>query len=256
MTTMGTIKTKIDHAKDLTIATATGKMTADDHRKWIQSYYDGAAVTSLILWDVRDADFSAITRQDIVDHVSETEKRIADAREGGKTAVVIDKDMLGLGLSRMRESYFEMAELPVAMQTFTNMDEALQWLGVSDKMAPMLDIDEDRKIILRTVTGDLFTERSLDLVRELAMIVDAHRGYNVLLDMRETATKPEMLDLMMISSECAKLRSNFDAKVVILIPNTEERIRFARLFKTCMEAQGFRFRQFFDRDSALKWLTL
>jgi hypothetical protein len=64
-----------------------------------------------------------------------------------------------------------------------------------------------------------------------------------------------MLDLMKISSACAKLRSDFNAKVAILIPNTEERIRFAQLFKTCMEAQGFRFRQFFDREAALKWLS-
>lgn len=118
-----------------------------------------------------------------------------------------------------------------------------------------IKIDTDKKIIFRTVTGDLYTERSLKLVREIAMVANSHKGYNVLMDMRETETKPEMIDLMMIASACAKLRSDFDTKIAFLIPNTEERVRFAQLFKACMEAQGYRFRQFFDRETAMKWLS-
>lgn len=118
-----------------------------------------------------------------------------------------------------------------------------------------IEIDENKKLLQRTVTGDLYTERSLQLVRELALSLLTHKGYNVLMDMRETETKPEMLDLMAIASECAKLRSGFNRKIAFLIPNTHERVRFAQLFKACMEAQGFRFRQFFDRAAALEWLA-
>jgi hypothetical protein len=116
-------------------------------------------------------------------------------------------------------------------------------------------IDEDKKIIERTVSGDLYTERSLQLVRELAVAVNTHKGYNVLMDMRETETKPEMLDLMQIASACANLGSNFDRKIAFLIPDTEDRVRFAQLFKACMEAQGFEFRHFFDRNAAVRWLS-
>ena len=130
---MGTIETTYDRSRDLTIAKATGKMSADDHRAWIETYYEGVAVTSRILWDVREADFSGISREDILDHVNITKQLIADARPGGKTAVVIDEDMLGFGLSRMRETYFEMEDVPVAMRTFTNLDDALEWLGVKDQ---------------------------------------------------------------------------------------------------------------------------
>ena len=122
-------------------------------------------------------------------------------------------------------------------------------------MKTEIEIDENNKIILRTVTGELYTERSIKLVRELAISLLTHKGYHVLMDMRETVTKPEMLDLMAIASECAKLRSGFNRKIAFLIPDTEERIRFAQLFKACMEAQGFRFRQFFDREAALEWLS-
>ena len=45
-----------------------------------------------------------------------------------------------------------------------------------------------------------------------------------------------------------------DIKIAFLIPDTEERIRFAQLFKACMGVQGFEFRQFFDREAALEWL--
>lgn len=252
---MGKIETTYDRTKDLTIATAKGQMTADDHREWIEHYYAGGAITSLILWDVREADYSAITNQDILDHVKDTHRLITAARSGGKTAVVVSKDMLGLGLSRMREIYFEMEEVPVAMQTFTSTDEAMEWLGVVQRGTTTLEIDHDCKIIQRTVTGELFSQRSLELVRELAMILDSHKDYHVLMDMRETESKPEMLDLMQIASACAMLTPGFDTKIVFLIPDTEERIRFAQRFKTCMEAQGFQFRQFFDRDSAVAWLT-
>ena len=122
-------------------------------------------------------------------------------------------------------------------------------------MKTEIEIDENNKIIQRTVIGELYTERSLSLVRELALSLLTHKGYNVLMDMRETETRPEMLDLMAIASECAKLRSGFNRKIAFLIPDTEERVRFAQLFKACMEAQGFRFRQFFDREAALEWLS-
>lgn len=116
-------------------------------------------------------------------------------------------------------------------------------------------IDDDKRIIQKTVTGKLYTERSLELVRELAINLDSYRGYNVLMDMRETETKPEMLDLMKIASTCAELRTDTDTKIAFLIPNTEERVRFAQLFKACMETQGFKFDQFFDRKTAIEWLT-
>ena len=122
-------------------------------------------------------------------------------------------------------------------------------------MTAEIRIEKDRKIIHRTVTGDLYTERSLELVRELAWSVSTYKGYNILMDMRETETRPEMLDLMQIASACAKLRSDFNSKIAFLIPNMEERVRFAQLFKSCMEAQGFRFRQFFDHESAIEWLS-
>lgn len=123
------------------------------------------------------------------------------------------------------------------------------------QMATDITIDEDQKIIHRTETGEMYTDRSIAWVRELALTLKFQEGYNILMDLRETETQPEMLDLMAIASECAKLKSDFNSKIAFLIPNTEERVKFANLFKACMEAQGFRFKQFFDHATAMAWLT-
>jgi hypothetical protein len=122
-------------------------------------------------------------------------------------------------------------------------------------MTTDITIDKDNKIIHRTETGEMVTERSLTWVRELALTIKLHEGYNILMDLRETETQPEMLDLMAIASECARLKSDFNSKIAFLIPNTEARVKFANLFKACMEAQGFQFKQFFDHAAAMAWLT-
>ena len=118
-----------------------------------------------------------------------------------------------------------------------------------------ITIDDNNKIIHKTETGVMHTERSLAWVRELALALKLHPGYQVLLDLRDTETNPEMLDLMAIASECATLRAGFNQRIALIIPNTEERVKFAALFKACMEAQGFRFDQFFDHETAMAWLT-
>jgi len=118
-----------------------------------------------------------------------------------------------------------------------------------------IKIDKGRKIIQRTVTGELHTERSLKLVREIALAASTHKDYNILMDLQDTESRPEMLDLLAVASECAVLHPVFNNKIAFLIPDAKERGPVARLFKTCMEAQGFRFRQFFDRAAALQWLS-
>ena len=70
-------------------------------------------------------------------------------------------------------------------------------------------IDTDRTIIERTVSGGLYTERPFHLVREIALGFNTHKGYNVLMGMHATETKPELLDLMKIAATSAKLKTQF-----------------------------------------------
>ncbi|MGD8268240.1 MAG: hypothetical protein PVF55_08725 [Desulfobacterales bacterium] len=123
-------------------------------------------------------------------------------------------------------------------------------------MSADIKIYEDHRIIQRTVTGELYTKRSLRLVQELAGAIKLNKGYNILVDLRDTMTRPETLDLMEIATACSRYRYDFKGKIAFLIPDTDERNKAAKLFRTCMEAQGFVFKQFFDREAAIEWLIV
>ncbi|MGD9250785.1 MAG: hypothetical protein PVG19_06150 [Desulfobacterales bacterium] len=123
-------------------------------------------------------------------------------------------------------------------------------------MSADIKIYEDHRIIQRTVTGELYTKRSLRLVQELAGAIKLNKGYHILVDLRDTMTRPETLDLMEIATACSRYRYDFKGKIAFLIPDTDERNKAAKLFRTCMEAQGFVFKQFFDREAAIEWLIV
>ena len=127
---MGNIETTYQLDKDLTVITATGRMSAQDFDEWRQNYYSDK-VTANTLWDIVDADLSEIESGDVAQHA----RRIsadADVRKGGRTAIVVGGNTLALGLSRMREIYGELENSPIAVKIFTNMDEAMEWLGIKN----------------------------------------------------------------------------------------------------------------------------
>jgi hypothetical protein len=122
-------------------------------------------------------------------------------------------------------------------------------------MATKIKIDKDQKIIKRAVSGVLYTDRAIKLVRELSIAAALQKDYGILMDLRESVTAPEITDLMAIMSAWSRLAGRFDNKIAIIFSKNEEHTRFAQLFKACMEAQGFEFRQLFDYDTAIEWLT-
>ncbi|MDJ0669328.1 MAG: hypothetical protein QNJ61_18745 [Desulfobacterales bacterium] len=124
---MGTISAKYDLAKDLTIVTAKGVITADDLLDWGNNYYEGQ-ITSLILWDVTNADLSSL-QADQLREIAENMSRISEVRKGGKTAFVYDKP-LEYGIGRMFQAYSEIEDMPFEVQSFQSFDEAKAWLGV------------------------------------------------------------------------------------------------------------------------------
>ncbi len=124
---MGTISAKYDRAKDLTIVTAKGVITADDLLDWGNNYYEGQ-ITSLILWDVTNADLSSL-QADQLREIAENMSRISEVRKGGKTAFVYDKP-LEYGIGRMFQAYSEIEDMPFEVQSFQSFDEAKAWLGV------------------------------------------------------------------------------------------------------------------------------
>ena len=124
---MGSFETTFDLDIDLTFIKVVGKVTAEDFHAWTADYYSGPT-TKLNLWDLRQADLSAIGSDDLLEDAVRS-KKVADRRQGGKTAVVSDK-ALEFGIARMRAVYAEIMEMPFAFQVFQTMAEARAWLGV------------------------------------------------------------------------------------------------------------------------------
>lgn len=123
---MGVIETTYDLVQNLTIIRAVGKMEPGDFREWTARYYTGT-VTLHTLWDLTQADLSAIQADDLRNDAAHT-KDLADVRKGGKTAIV-SANTLAYGMSRMLEAFYGLEEMPFDVQVFRTLEEARAWLG-------------------------------------------------------------------------------------------------------------------------------
>ena len=73
---------------------------------------------------------SAITDDDIKEHVRQVNDAAAKVRKGGKTAFVVNDNIHAFRLSIRLESLADTDSPPFARKTFTSMDEAMEWLGI------------------------------------------------------------------------------------------------------------------------------
>lgn len=132
---MGTFETIYDESKDLTMVKVSGKVTEDDFWRWVGNFYSGE-VTALVLWDLVQADLSdivsAITDDDIREHVRQVNDAAAKVRKGGKTAFVVNDNVQAFRMGIRLESLADAGRPPFARKTFTSMDEAKKWLGIGN----------------------------------------------------------------------------------------------------------------------------
>ena len=92
------------------------------------------------------------------------------------------------------------------------------------------------------------------VIYEIATIVDMNKDYGILIDIRDTKPITEMSDMMSFASEISKYGTGFSNKIAFLVPSDEKRTRTIELWKTCMQARGFEYEKFCDRDTAIEWL--
>jgi predicted secreted protein len=123
---MGEIKTVVDPSHDLTINTATGKLTIDNMIRAAQAYLS-TTPTSKVLWDLRNADGSEIVSDDFDKlHRVLHDTSIASTRR--KIAVVVARKF-GFGLSRVFQTYAEISGIKAEYHIVYSMDEAMAWLN-------------------------------------------------------------------------------------------------------------------------------
>ncbi len=236
---------------NLTTFKMVGKMRISDFYDCLDSYF-ASGVTPLTLWNLINADMAAITTDEIC-AFAHSIGYLDQVRNGGKTAIVVDTPF-DFGLARMFETQLEIAGLSLEMHVCFSLDEGKKWLGIDEALTTKLTIHKIGSCIQKTETGKLDRVRSLNLIHEISAAIQCHKNQNILVDLRDADVQSDMLDLMSFAAECAKYGSDFNKKIAILIPNTQERIETARLFKSCMDVMGFRLRQFFDYEAAIEWL--
>ncbi|MBC2716156.1 MAG: hypothetical protein HF978_12685 [Desulfobacteraceae bacterium] len=122
---MATIKTSIDHQKNLTINIIKGDLDLRDISEHFTDYYRGK-VTSNVIWDLTGADLDNFPSED-VRCLAKIGRKFSDQRKGGKTALVTPHD-LAFALGRMFMVFVEMENFPVGVKIFHKRDKAMQWI--------------------------------------------------------------------------------------------------------------------------------
>ena len=122
---MSNIQVNVDPQNQLTIFTVTSKITGDEIINVVEEYYSGDPTTYL-LWDLRAADMSSLSSNELR-NILFFSKKHAHQRKNGKTAIVVSSD-LSFGLSRMYEAYSEIYEHPTDHRVTKDYDDAMTWL--------------------------------------------------------------------------------------------------------------------------------
>jgi hypothetical protein len=123
------ITSQVDKTKNLVIYTLTGELTLDDIQSTIKSFWEAHELTLNALWDARRAKLTNLESSDmesITAFIGQYTHRFEE-RKGGKSAVVASSD-LQYGLSRILGTLYEIKDFPTKLQTFRQMDEAMEWL--------------------------------------------------------------------------------------------------------------------------------
>ncbi len=122
-------------------------------------------------------------------------------------------------------------------------------------MLAKIKIYKIRDFIRYTETGIFDVDRSLKLVREIATAANFLTEHHILADLSDTDVQMDHSDTLAVATEFVRRMEGFQNKIAVLIPNTEERLEIAKRFKMMVGQQGFQFKQFFDFEEAMEWLS-
>jgi hypothetical protein len=124
---MARIETEIDERNDLKIHRFHGMVDGDEIIDAIRKDIHGTRASNVI-WDFSDADMEKFGIEKLR-QVLAMGKVLAEARQAGKTAIVVPQD-LSFGLGRMYETLTEIERFATTNRSFRTLAEALAWLGI------------------------------------------------------------------------------------------------------------------------------
>lgn len=119
------VESRCDLTRGLTEYICTGIVDRAEITDAVDSFYADTP-TPNVLWDLGDANVSALSAVDVEVLAQHTVNR-AHSRDEGKTAIVAPKDM-GYGLSRMFQTFADLASHQASVRVFRTHDEAIAWI--------------------------------------------------------------------------------------------------------------------------------
>ena len=112
-----------------------------------------------------------------------------------------------------------------------------------------------KDFIKKTPKGKLDIDKSLIIVREIAITAGFHHDHNLLVDLRQTEPLSNFGDILKIALEFAKYKSFFQNKIAVVIPNTPDRLERAKLFMEALGKVMFDIEYFTEFEEAIEWFS-
>ena len=111
--------------------------------------------------------------------------------------------------------------------------------------------------IRKNEKGEINFDKSLMKIRELMEAASYHKEHNILIDIRESETKLNFIDSLLLALEFAKYKDIFKNKIAFLVPREGERIARAEYVKKSMvRVKGFQMEYFTDYEKAIDWFSI
>jgi hypothetical protein len=118
---------RIDSALGVRFHRVTGTLALDELVRHLQDLYANETYDPgmNVLWDIREADVSSFTREDVIT-LRDFVKDKWGAGDDGRAALVVAEE-LSFGLARMYGTLLE-SQTSSKVTIFRDMDEAIDWL--------------------------------------------------------------------------------------------------------------------------------
>ena len=123
-------------------------------------------------------------------------------------------------------------------------------------MAKELKVYRIEDFIKLTESGEIDSEKTMAIVRELAGVAKSHSHCNILIDGRET-TVPErsFSEAMQLVTDIVHYRPELPNRLATLVPDNPMRLHSAHLIEACLQLQGFKYKVFTEYEPAIEWLA-
>ena len=124
-------------------------------------------------------------------------------------------------------------------------------------MASDIKIYKVKDFVRLNESGEIDFDRSMQIIRDLAVAASFYAGHNILVDLRETTIHGEsdIGDVLRLALEMARYGAAFKGRIANVVPADEKRLSIAKQFEASLNLQGFTYKVFTTFEDAIDWLS-